>query len=528
MLTGAPPHRDEKITTEIDKATNLGERLDRYRSAIRNARVPTRHRRVHGVDRALADIVERCLEPDPKQRFANAQEVLAALHARNEARTRKPFILLGIVGPVLLLLVMALFGWRGYLEARDQSTEAIRRRAYESNAFAAKFVARTLESEIERYFQIVEREAKDVQLLSKLNAIDDCKSLEQLHALEPNSPESAQSRQAFLDSPDRKPLVEYLRQRLDVYLERLAGDPLAPKFASLFVVDARGIILSVAYDDRQVDTKSEGLNFAWRTYFHGGPEDLPDHNKRPPDIEPIRVTHLSSVFQSTTTKLWKVAISTPMYDPQSDDRRFLGVLVFTINVGDFVVLRSDMESAADRFPVLVDGREQASSYGTILQHPMFTRRGPDGPPPDYSQKKYRVTAEQFAQLAANWQYRYVDPLGTAVENGAVPNGWIAALEHVRLPDRDGGSAGSERDTGLVIVVQENEQAATAPVRTLGGRLVYEGLLALSVVIAVVFVLWYFVLGVITKPRRTAASSSATEYPPTPIHEMATVTSRKTS
>ena len=529
MLTGSPPHRQEDITNKIDQATNLSERLHRYRDAIRNAARPTKHRRIPGVDRSMSDIIERCLEADPKRRFANAQEVLDALRNRDESRSRKPLMLLGIVGPILLLLVMALFGWRGYLEARDQSTKAITRRAYESNDYNAQFVASTLEAEIEHYFESVEREAIQPELLDILQNLTVANSLQKLHELEQETPDYVAARSDFLDSNEREPLKEYFDERLDSYLT----NPQAPAFASMFVVDAHGIILSVAYDDKRVNTKSVGLNYAWRTYFHGGPDDLTDRSKQPPEVQHIRTTHLSSVFQSTTTKLWKVAISTPVYSEQHDEDTFLGVLVLTINVGDFEVLnKNDEESQqtdheqTDRFAVLVDGRAGSSSFGTILHHPMFAEQKSDGEPHDYSGPKYRVTAKQFEQLASKIPFRYVDPLGWRSGDGELENAWIAASEPVRLPLRNDDDSPDKQETGLIVIMQENEQAATAPVRTLGGRLVYEGILALSVVLSVVFILWYFVLGVISKPRRTIQPTTATEYASTPVHEMPTMTSPK--
>ena len=68
-------------------------------------------------------------------------------------------VLLGGLGPVLLLAVMAVFGLRGYRQATEQSADAIRKRAFESNKFAAAFLARSLEGEFRRYFEVVAEEA---------------------------------------------------------------------------------------------------------------------------------------------------------------------------------------------------------------------------------------------------------------------------------------------------------------------------------------------------------------------------------
>ena len=96
MLTGAPPYRSEATVTEFETATDLEERLARYRQLIESSPPPTAHRQVPGVDRELADIVDGCLAADRRQRFANVQEVLDALDAREQRRARRPLVLLGL------------------------------------------------------------------------------------------------------------------------------------------------------------------------------------------------------------------------------------------------------------------------------------------------------------------------------------------------------------------------------------------------------------------------------------------------
>ena len=62
---------------------------------------------------------------------------------------------------------------------------------------------------------------------------------------------------------------------------------------------------------------------------------------------------------------WKVAISSPLVD---DKNEFQGVFVLTVNLSDFELIGA--ATSADRFPVLVDGR-QGESGGTILHHPLY-------------------------------------------------------------------------------------------------------------------------------------------------------------
>jgi hypothetical protein len=72
--------------------------------------------------------------------------------------------------------------------------------------------------------------------------------------------------------------------------------------------------------------------------------------------------------------------------------------------------------------------------------------------------------------------------------------WLAACEPVFVQ----GRSKQARDTGWIVIVQERYNDATAPVRLLGSRLVQQGLLALGVVVAVITLLWAFVVIVLTE------------------------------
>ena len=67
MLTGGPPHRTGKTVDEFERTPDLAERLARYRQSIEQSPPPSAHRKVRGVDKMLAAIVDRCLAPDPNQ-----------------------------------------------------------------------------------------------------------------------------------------------------------------------------------------------------------------------------------------------------------------------------------------------------------------------------------------------------------------------------------------------------------------------------------------------------------------------------
>lgn len=519
MLTGQPPYRDEAALQALESAPTLSERLARYRRLIRGTPFPTAHRRVPGIDRTLIEIIDRCLAIDPTDRFPNVQTVWEALQARKMARSRLPLRLLGLVGPVLILLIAFLFGLRGYQVALRDSENFIRQRAGESNEFAAKFAARSIEAEISRYFRVVNRESEREDLIARVRETIEVPELRRLPAVAENDEENDAVRREFLDNAVRLKLHAYLQERLDVSRERLNEDRNEPKFASIFVVDTQGTMLAVAYRD-EFETRSVGRNFSFRTYFHGGTADYPIHI-RSPHAKPIEQTHLSAVFRSTTSDSWKVAISTPIYDESGEESVMIGVMAFTVDLGDFAFFRTN--KTLDRFVVLIDGR-MGPNRGTILQHPRFDEDARNGlrQLADYSSDEFRVPEAALQKVMQRGHFLYFDPLTKAPGGEEFAGVWIASGERVRLPDAPAGAG------DMLVLVQENYDAAAAPVQQLGRRLVREAGLALAGVVGVMVGLWYVVLRMLDRPRRLrvtwraesqlpgAAASANTGRTPAPV------------
>ena len=109
LICGAPPHRTPENERRIEASASLEERLAAYRQLVWDGAKPSLHLRVRGVDRRLAEIVDHCLEPNRDKRFPNAQAVLDALEQRERARSFRPLLALGGLGPVLLMLALGLF-----------------------------------------------------------------------------------------------------------------------------------------------------------------------------------------------------------------------------------------------------------------------------------------------------------------------------------------------------------------------------------------------------------------------------------
>jgi hypothetical protein len=482
MLVGEPPHSSEQSAGRIDAAGELVNRLAKYRALIEGAAPPSKQLRRPGIDRPLVEIINRCLAPNPDDRYANVQEVLTALEARDAARARRPLTVLGIVGPLLLLIIMTIFGGRWYRRAMARAEAAVHERVYQKNEWVARHVARSIEDEIARYFEVVQWEATQPELLERFSETTQLATLRALRTGDPTAEELAARREAFIADPERGRLKTHLQNRLDSYLDRLAADPREPKFASMFALDADGTMLASVYNP-SLTTKSVGKNYSWRTYFHGGQQDLPP-DTRPPTVRPIEKTHLSAMFQSTTTNLWKVAVSTPIYGSENGHQQLVGVMALTVNLGDFAYIRS--KNRKHHFAVLVDGRP-GQRMGTVLQHPLFDDNRA-------LRSDYRVSAQQLGTLQSKTLQIYDDPLGKAPGGDDYRGAWIAAMEPVHLPDEGEASGGpNAMGSKLIVLVQESYEAATAPVKQLGTRLVFEGILALCVVIVVIASLWFFVV-----------------------------------
>jgi len=509
MLTGSPPYRDDGTIRRIEAASDLAKRLECYRQHIKEAPPPSRHRETRGVDGALAEIMDHCLAVDPDERYGNAQTVLDALDARQQHRARRPLLVLGLLGPVLLLLVMALFYWHGFGRAVSQSEDMVNEQTYKSNEFAAKFIAKSFEAELAEYFEIAEQEASRSDLQAEMTAAFHSTLLGKLSDAQTDEQEIETLRQQFLVESQRLSLKTYLEKCLASFNENPRPD--ASRFASIIALDRWGTIVAVAYAERNVTTRSVGKNYSWRTYFHGGPEDR--DRVRPRELpEHIATTHLSAPFKSTTTETWRVAISTPVYDPASSDRELLGVIAFTINVGDFAIFRSNHEPT-DYFAVLIDNRE-GERKGTILQHPCFKAEPPA--------QDYRVTDRQLARIRSEPEYKYQDPLAKTPGGDEYAGNWIAATEPVRLPGRGQAAGGGDNRTDLLVLVQVGADTATAPVDKLGHRLALVGIMALAVVVLVIVALWLVVLRILGVSARTRPREVPSDSESTPFHSMATI------
>jgi hypothetical protein len=532
MLAGNAPHRDDSLLSQLDTAGSLPGRLARYREAIAEAPSAVDQLPRNSIDRPLKRILEKCLEVDPKNRYANMQQVIDDLARREATRTRRPLLLLGIVGPILLLLATCVFAYRSINRATKAATTALRTEAFGSNQLAARFAAQTLETEIHRYFDLCKQESErdEFQTLLAQTLSDEEIKTALTRIGQSDSPYDAlsqiQSRERLLDSQQRLSLDEYLEQRLKLYSATNEQTRTRQRLASLFVCDRRGTILSIAYGKEVArEQNSAGRNFAYRTYFSGLEDDLPDTVPLA-EVPPLKATHLSSAFQSTATGLWKVAISTPIRlttdgkiaDQNAPDTTD-AVFVVTINLGDFQLLQSSR--GASQVAVLIEAR-QGPLRGTVLQHPLMDRQRIRGE--TLSDQRFQVPQRLLDRLLDGDDEVYLDPMTAAPNGDAFAGKWIAAMELITLPESQNAQDtedSTDRETDLLVLVQYRLSEVLGPVGQLRQELFREGLAAIASILLVTFALWWVVRRV-TQDEDLEEFASENDGPPPEAVETMTI------
>ncbi len=439
MITGQPPLHTPANVDRIRQAESLADRLLVYQQIIRDADPPDALHQIPGVDRKLADIIDGCLQRDPERRTGNAQLVLEQIQRREQSRQQRPLILLGFLGPLLLLLSMF---WivRGVVpKAIDAATENLVTRTLAGDVVSARILARSVDQELE------------IRTLE----------LERLAAQLGDSPPDATEL-----SPDRIELLQSWKDDADAALPR-AG---RTRDESLFLTNAAGLQIFRAPDGDTV-----GESFAWRDYFHGLGREL-DPADDLSDVRPRETSGVSVPFRSQNTGQFMVAIAAPVWN--GDRSQVVGLLARTLHLSDLlnqweVRHEGDPLGASNtRFLALVDTREERAM---LLDHPWLTDHLAELHDQDV-QEQLRFNAAKSANLVEQTHDdRYQDPMRR--QDAAYQGDWLAAFAPVG-------------DTGWVAVVQERRDVALQPIDRIRQVFVNAGLTSLLLIATMFAVLWY--------------------------------------
>ena len=463
LLCGAPPHRTPVAERRIESAASLDERLAVYRQVVRNGAKPIAHRRVRGVDRRLAEIIDRCLEPEPSRRFSNAQAVLDALDLRERAQSFRPLLALGGLGPVLLMLALGMFYLDSMRDAVNSATRNVTTRALESDVLSVEILARSVAREIEKRTAELEEVADDPQVGAAIKAS--------------NARDWSDRQELRLLLAQAKSRADKMQQQLGLNRDR-----------SWFLTDSRGF-------QRWREPEEEStLDEKWshRDYFHGLGDQFDTRNV-PDDIRPITKAHLSLSYKSQATGQNAVSLTVPVWDEKHD--RVIGVLGRSMQLGQLLSpyvpgnhTSADGEDVTDqtRQIALVDDRGWQ-----LLDHPWMRAERRDGVSNE-EVRKLRLSEETIARLRPTpvsgepaetpvviQMRNYIDPVG-AIDPQGYQGEWLAAFCRVG-------------DTGWFAIVQERKSAVLRPVDAMASRLRRDGAWALAVSGVLIGTLWLIVL-----------------------------------
>ncbi|GIW79787.1 MAG: hypothetical protein KatS3mg105_1594 [Gemmatales bacterium] len=428
----------------------------------------------------IAEIIDRCLAVNPKDRFPNAHAIIAALDSRRLRQARRPLILLGVVGPIFGMLIVAIIGWMAFNSVIDDTQRTLIAKTRLSKRSDANFMRKAVEGQIVKRFHALEREAANPALKAALEAAT-------------GKP---------IGSPEQKKLQSWLaqfRQENNLKLDASPEDV-------WFINDRNGVQLARVPVDLKRETR--GKNFSFRSYFHGGAKDAQRHRKMPP--AKYVDAYLSPMFQNMARDKWVAPFSVCIWKGAPGESEVLGILTMTVQVGDFTELRSRRDEDGQlEFPILVD----LNNGGLVLQHHELQRRrqddpdarlrifrlqdeeidliksalgfGGDKPPADADQRKLQWSDKR-------WMNEIRDPVNLQKPD-SYSGPWLAWFEPIVIRGKP---------SGLVVIAQESGEKLLKPVEELKTKLGWLGLYALGLMVAFITMLWSFVAIVLNDSPRS--------------------------
>lgn len=485
MLTGSPPHRSEETQRKLESAESLDVRLKVYQQLITSAGVPSGHRKVRGVDTKLAEIIERCLAVNPADRFPNAQAIRDALDARDRHRARRPLLLLGVVGPLVLVAAMVPIFINTLVKNREATEFEITDRALESDALSARLQAAALEDELSDRLAELEQILGNTEVAAELEA-----------ALKRDSDELVTemlyyAEASFPTRPRWMQLLDAAWERSKIYSEKHSREKDKvqdnEQDTSWFLTDAVGTQIW----RRNFSDLTLGDNFSYRDYFHGLGSDLSRDADRS-SIKPLQKRHVSAAYKSTNTNGQTVALSVPVRDSKGN---VIGVFARTARLGDLQGrlgqgMKYNDKDSVQREIALAEDR--GSGKIAMLDHPVltkdFVRSAEAANNADAMFDALRMDpdiASAIGELKRNGREvrlsRYRDPIGHLKDKAADPyrDLWLAAMAPVE-------------ETRWMVIVQERRDEALAPVDRMWDRATRQAAMAVMAAIGMMAIVWFFV------------------------------------
>jgi hypothetical protein len=390
MLTGSVPRASTQFRSELKESAELAHRLRCYREWVQKAPRPEGHRRIPGVDRHLAGIIDRCLEVDPDRRFRDAGHVLAALERRERRLRHRPVLAFAAAASVVLLLVVAGLGlWLNNGSVRE-AEQALTEQVQKSDLARAELIANAVQDQLRDRSRRLELYARDPALVAALRA---------------GRADKLQELVADFDARNRA------RKR--------------ESFHRWCLTDDRGYILAVR-PEVGFDRKKA---YAWREWFTGRDEDQPEGQA---PSRPLERLHISQPYVAhSADHALLISLSTPVRDPDQDDR-ILGVLMASVTPDSLHRWLSDEpQGEAEGLTVLLNDRGQCLLHGDEQEkiQPGLGRKAPHW----LDSETYRAVVRQRRRDTTV----YTDPVdGKSYLAGYAPTedgslGWGVVVQHER-------------------------------------------------------------------------------------------------
>jgi len=546
MLTGDPPFKTEELQRTLESAESLNDRLTAYRDAIKTAPRLTAHRAIPGVDKRLVQLIEACLSVDPAKRLPNAQTILARLEDRDQQRARRPLLLLGVLGPLLLIAALVPL-FVGALRTNLREMERrLTDRALESNALSARALAGAMEAELEGrlidLLRVAELEIrlKDLQDVEEIESrrndlLDVSSGVSQLAGLQDVQKLEAKLK-SLVDAANNEEMIGPLEEALTtqssdaIVMESkmLHDKPPNERPDWMQSLDSARLRADARNNERSHKTDASwflqdrfgrqlwrspynettvGASYAWRDYFHGRDIDYPVE-EIPGDISPITEPHVSVPFKSQATGRYMVALSVPVKDSTGD---VIGVLARTAHLSDLrerlaQYIREEQSSSGGDDSIVRTVAIAHEPSGQLLDHPWLNTRSPQELGqvfdrliiPEETLAQIRTVGEDVqdpsegqGRAVAVQLKAYHDPVGQLSDESVsvYRQDLIAAMAVVR-----------NSRTQWVVVVQEPLAHMLKPVEDMTQQAKHTAWVAVVSSILLMGIVWVFVGRAMTKSR----------------------------
>lgn len=360
-------------------------RPDAILRQIRENDPPDPRRFQENIPDHLAQICMKCLEKRPEDRFQTAARMrdeisgflldqppgtgicISRLERMHRWVRRNPVPTASLLSLATVLLLIIAIGIAGMYQALASVDDDLAAQALAINQAAARLAATQVGDALTRELQKIEALARSPSLIADFQAIHQDEPLRvilnRLSRIDAQSPPANERTR-----PDPQDLAGLVQagpiQKLQNQVHRqYQNDIQENSFVfSWFALSADGVQMA-----RAPLLDSIGQNYAWRSYFHGGPTDWPTTvaggHVRPRMLEQ---SHISPVFISIYSRHPVIAISSPVKDPAGTP---LGVIAKMLEFGKIIDLRLD-HSSRIQFAIL-DMRQ--STNGIVLQHPYYQK-----------------------------------------------------------------------------------------------------------------------------------------------------------